>query len=71
MFDAKVSVNTGFEITPGVPAYNPTGANAANFINEVFDHEFGTFSEKMTFQYPMILVPPRQTHAWKPPALQP
>jgi hypothetical protein len=41
MFDAKVSVNTGFEITPGVPAYSPTGANAANFMNEVFDHELG------------------------------
>jgi hypothetical protein len=28
----------------GPPVYDPNGANAANFLNEVFDHELGHVS---------------------------
>jgi hypothetical protein len=41
MFNATISVNDGFKIDATTPAYDPNGANAANFLNEVFDHEFG------------------------------
>jgi hypothetical protein len=43
MFDATISVNTGFVLdsATGAPAYDPNGANASNFLNEVFDHELG------------------------------
>jgi hypothetical protein len=41
MFNATVSLNDSFKINGTTPAYDPNGANAANFLNEVFDHELG------------------------------
>src|ERR1041385_7975487 len=41
MFNATISVNDTFKINGTTPAYDPNGANAANFMNEVFDHELG------------------------------
>ncbi len=41
MFNATVSVNDGFQLAPGTPAYDPQGANATTFLKDLFDHEFG------------------------------
>src|SRR4029077_7612418 len=42
MFNAPISVNTGSTLpNTTTPDYDPQGANAATFLNDAFDHEFG------------------------------